>query len=43
VREYGQIANTAAALDRLMRKLGADGMAVRFCYGWGHSSAPVVR
>ena len=35
VREYGRIANTAAALDRLMRKLGADGMALRFCYEAG--------
>ena len=25
VREYGRIANTAAALDRLARKLGGDG------------------
>src|SRR6185369_4164740 len=32
VREYGRIANTAPALDRLMRKLGADGMALWFCY-----------
>jgi transposase len=35
VREYGRIANTAAALDRLIRKLGADGMALRFCYEAG--------
>jgi transposase len=35
VREYGRIANTAAALDRLLRKLGADGMALRFCYEAG--------
>jgi transposase len=33
VREYGRIANTAAALDRLLRKLG--GMALRFCYEAG--------
>ena len=26
VREYGRIANTAAALDRLVRKLGGDGV-----------------
>ncbi len=32
VREYGRIANTATALDRLLRKLGVDGMALRFCY-----------
>src|SRR5262245_53475839 len=31
VREYGRIANTPAALDRLLRKLGGDGMALRFC------------
>ena len=35
VREYGRIANTAAALDRLLRKLGVDGMALRFCYEAG--------
>src|SRR5712671_5914213 len=35
VREYGRIANAAAALDRLLRKLGVDGMALRFCYEAG--------
>ena len=35
VREYGRIANTPAALDRLMRKLGGDGMTLRFCYEAG--------
>jgi transposase len=35
VREYGRIANTSAALDRLLRKLGGDGMALRFCYEAG--------
>jgi integrase len=35
VREYGRIANTPAALDRLLRKLGGDGMALRFCYEAG--------
>lgn len=30
VREYGRIANTATALDRLLRKLGGDGMKLRF-------------
>src|SRR3984957_20239890 len=34
VREYGRIANTAA-LDRLLRKLGGDGMKLRFCYEAG--------
>src|SRR5215467_5960523 len=32
VREYGRIANTPTALDRLLRKLGGDGMTLRFCY-----------
>src|SRR6266446_2287259 len=32
VREYGRIANTAGALDRLMRKLGGAGVGLRFCY-----------
>jgi hypothetical protein len=32
VREYGRIANTATALDRLLRKLGGAGMALRFCF-----------
>src|SRR6266436_2773511 len=31
VREYGRIANTAGALDRLMRKLGGAGVGLRFC------------
>jgi transposase len=35
VREYGRIANTAAALDRLIRKLGRDGVKLRFCYEAG--------
>jgi transposase len=35
VREYGRIANTAAALDRLLRKLGGGGMILRFCYEAG--------
>ena len=30
VREYGRIANTPAALDRLVRKLGR--VRLRFCY-----------
>src|ERR1700732_5438494 len=32
VREYGRIANTPTALDRLLRKLGGDGVKLRFCY-----------
>src|SRR6266404_5970099 len=35
VREYGRIANTAGALDRLMRKLGGEGVGLRFCYEAG--------
>ena len=35
VREYGRIANTPAALDRLMRKLGDGGVRLRFCYEAG--------
>jgi transposase len=35
VREYGRIANTPAALDRLTRKLGQDGVRLRFCYEAG--------
>src|SRR6478672_58385 len=35
VREYGRIANTAGALDRPMRKLGGEGVGLRFCYEAG--------
>ena len=35
VREYGRIANTSAAVDRLLRKLGDDGTRLRFCYEAG--------
>jgi hypothetical protein len=35
VREYGRIANTAAALDRLVRKLDREGVRLRFCYEAG--------
>src|SRR4051794_32179434 len=35
VREYGRIANTATALDRVLRKFGGDGVALRFCYEAG--------
>jgi transposase len=31
-REYGRIANTATALERLLRKLGGNGVTLRFCY-----------
>jgi hypothetical protein len=32
VREYGRIANTPAALESLIRKLGSAGTTLRFCY-----------
>src|SRR3984893_1523903 len=35
VREYGRIANTAGALDRLIRQLGGAGVRLRFCYEAG--------
>src|SRR4030088_2667480 len=35
VRECGRIANTATAVDRLLRKLGDAGMALRFSYEAG--------
>jgi transposase len=35
VRDYGRIANTPAALDRLVRKLGHEGVELRFCYEAG--------
>lgn len=35
VREYGRIANTATALDRLVRKLGGENIRLRFCYEAG--------
>jgi hypothetical protein len=38
VREYSRIANTATALDRLMRKLGDDGVRLRFCYEAGRAA-----
>ena len=35
VREYGRIANTPAALQRLARKLSRAGVKLRFCYEAG--------
>jgi transposase len=35
VREYGRIANTATALDRLVRRLGGEDVRLRFCYEAG--------
>jgi len=34
-RDYGQIANTAAALKRLVSRLQNDGSELRFCYQAG--------
>jgi len=38
VRDYGRIVNTPAALQRLVRKLGRDGVKLRFCYEAGPSA-----
>src|SRR4051794_30166703 len=35
VREYGRIANTAMALDRVLRKFGGDGVTLRCERGTG--------
>src|SRR5258708_2559174 len=35
VRDYGRIANTPAAVTRLVGKLGRDGVTLRFCYEAG--------
>jgi transposase len=35
VREYGRIGNTPAALDRLVCKLGGEGVRLRVCYEAG--------
>src|SRR6202048_3782094 len=35
VRDYGRIADTPAALQRLARKLGHEGVELRFCYEAG--------
>jgi transposase len=43
VREYGRIANTAAALDRLVRKLGGAGARLRFCYEAGPCGYSIQR
>src|SRR3989441_9796752 len=43
VREYGRIANTSTALDRLLRKLGGDGMRLRFCYEAGPCGCDIHR
>jgi len=43
VREYGRIANTPTALDRLLHKLGGDGVTLRFCYEAGPCGYGVQR
>src|SRR5215831_19074575 len=35
IRDYGRIANTPAALQRLVRKVGKEGVELRFCYEAG--------
>jgi transposase len=35
VRDYGRIANTPAALQRLVHRLGHEGVGLRFCYEAG--------
>ena len=42
VREYGRIANTSTALDRLLRKLGGDGMALRFVMKPDRAATPSI-
>jgi hypothetical protein len=37
VREFRRIGNTAGALDRVTRKLGCEGVKLRFCYEAGHA------
>src|ERR1700737_2754990 len=43
VREYGRIANTPTALDRLLRRLGGDGITLRFCYEAGPCGYDIQR
>ena len=43
VRDHGRIANTTAALDRLLRKLGQDGVKLRFCYEAGPCGYSIQR
>lgn len=35
VRDYGRIPNTSTALDRLVRRLGGEGVRLHFCYEAG--------
>src|SRR5215468_4909967 len=43
VRDYGRIANTPAALQRLVGKLGHKGVELRFCYEAGPCSYGIQR
>jgi transposase len=43
VRDYGRIANTPAALRRLVGKLGGEGVRLRFCYEAGPSGYGIQR
>src|SRR5260370_9392438 len=43
VREYGRTGNRPGALDRLRRKLGGDGMTLRFCYEAGPCGYDIYR
>src|SRR5271165_1741087 len=43
LRDYGRIANTAAALERLVRKLAGAGAKLRFCYEAGPSGYGIQR
>ena len=40
IREYSRIANTPAALERLVGKLSSASMTLRFCYEDGVIPAP---
>jgi transposase len=43
VRDYGRIANTPAALRRLVGKLGSHGVALHFCYEAGPCGYDIQR
>src|SRR5689334_22807902 len=43
VRDYGRIANTPAALQRLVRKLSQQGVELRFCYEAGPCGYSIQR
>jgi len=43
VRDYGGISNTPAALQRLVRKLGQEGVRLRFCYEAGPCGYDIQR